>query len=311
VEETEEVQRQGRIAIVGPTATGKSALAVQLAQQLDAEIISGDSMCVYRGMDIGTAKPTRVERGQITHHLIDVADPDEEFSLARFVELARGAIADIERREKQVILVGGTGLYIDAIIGELTLPGQYPEVRHELELDPDTAALHSRLAILDPLAATRMEATNRRRIIRALEVSIGSGHPFSSFGPGLVAAQSSAQGWHIIGLDTNRTDLAQRIALRYQQQMTDGFLNEVNELRRRYGANLSRTAAQGLGYRQLLHHLDGHCSLAEALVEAQRTTVVFAKRQQRWFRRNPQIEWRQIEPLSINSLPIAGDTRQN
>jgi tRNA dimethylallyltransferase len=283
-----------RLAVVGPTATGKTALALELAEELNAEIISGDSMCVYRGMDIGTAKPTSVEQAKVPHHLIDVADPTEEFSLARFIELVRAAITDIESRGKRVILVGGTGLYVDTIVGELTLPGQFPDVRESLESDPDTAALYKRLLDLDPLAATRMEPTNRRRIVRALEVCVGSGRPFSSFGPGLTAAQEAATGWTMIGLDADRAVLAQRIADRYQQQMAKGFLDEVAALRDRYGTSLSRTATQGLGYRQLLDHLNGWCSLEEALAEAQRATVVFAKRQQRWFRRNPSIEWRQI-----------------
>jgi tRNA dimethylallyltransferase len=287
-----------RIAIVGPTATGKTALAVQMAQQLDAEIVSGDSMCVYRLMDIGTAKPTAQEQGQVPHHLINVADADEEFSLSMFAERARMAIADIEGRGKRVILAGGTGLYVDTIIGELTLPGQYPEVRAELDLEPDdeatTLILHSRLAQLDPLAASRMEPTNRRRIIRALEVTLGSGRAFSSFGPGLEAAQQAVTGWTIIGLDTSRDTLATRIAARYERQMADGFLAEVEALRVQYGASLSRTATQALGYRQLLAHLDGACTLEVALEEARVATVKFAKRQQRWFRRNPAIQWQEI-----------------
>jgi tRNA dimethylallyltransferase len=292
-------QRVGsRIAIVGPTATGKTALALELAQQIDAEIISGDSMCVYRLMDVGTAKPTVAEQAQVRHHLINVADADEEFSLSMFAELARAAIADIEGRGKRVILAGGTGLYVDTIIGELTLPGQYLDVRAELDREPDTEdntlQLHRRLVELDPLAASRMEPTNRRRIIRALEVTLGSGAPFSSFGPGLEAAQQAATGWSIIGLDTSRDTLATRIAARYERQMADGFLGEVQGLASQFGASLSRTATQALGYRQLLAHLAGEFPLDVALEAARVATVKFAKRQQRWFRRNPAIQWREI-----------------
>lgn len=284
-----------RIAIVGPTATGKTALALELAERLDAEIVSGDSMCVYRTMDIGTAKPSTDERAHVRHHLIDVAEPDEEFSLATFALLARAAITDIESRGKRVILAGGTGLYVDTIIGDLTLPGQFPGVKAELETDPDTIGLYQRLVSLDPTAAARMEPTNRRRIVRALEVTIGSGQPFSSYGPGLEAAQQAATGWQVIGLDTDRGDLALRIAIRYQRQLADGFLDEVRHLHESYGEQLSRTASQALGYRQLLGHLGGRCSFDEAITEAQRATVAFAKRQQRWFRRNPGIEWRPPE----------------
>jgi tRNA dimethylallyltransferase len=283
-----------RIAIVGPTATGKTALAIQMALELDGEIISGDSMCVYRGMDIGTAKPTLQERGAVKHHLIDVTDPSEEFSLARFAELARAAIIDIESRGKQVILAGGTGLYVDTIVGDLSLPGQFPEVREELEQNDDTAAMYAQLAELDPVAASRMEATNRRRIVRALEVTLGSGSPFSSFGPGLAASQQAAQGWRLMGLDTDRASLASRIAQRYERQMTEGFLAEVEHLHRTFGESLSRTAGQGLGYRQLLNHVRGECTLEHALTDAQTATVAFAKRQQRWFRRNTAIEWQEI-----------------
>ncbi len=296
------VEADRRIAIVGPTATGKTALALQMAADIDAEIVSGDSMCVYRTMDIGTAKPSQAERQSVPHHLIDVAEPDEEFSLATFAQLARTAIADIEARGKRVILVGGTGLYVDTIISELTLPGQYPEVKAALEVDEDTAGLYARLVELDPTAASRMEPTNRRRIVRALEVTLGSGRPFSSFGPGLEAAQQAASGWKIIGLDTDRAELAVRIARRYEQQMAEGFLDEVRLLKATYGERLSRTAAQALGYRQLLDHLGGEGSIEEAITEAQRATVAFAKRQQRWFRRNAAIEWRTISPLG-NAIP--------
>jgi tRNA dimethylallyltransferase len=271
-----------------------------MARELNGEIVSGDSMCVYRGMDIGTAKPTVAEQSLAPHHLIDVANPDEEFSLARFAELARAAISDIEARGKRVILAGGTGLYVDTIVGDLTLPAQYSDVKMELEQNPDTEALHAQLTALDPVAASRMEPSNRRRIIRALEVTIGSGKPFSSFGPGLEAAQRAAQGWKMVGLDTDRALLAARIAQRYERQMADGFLYEVEQLHARYGSLLSRTAGQALGYRQLLEYVrararvEGEITLQQALDDAQTATVSFAKRQQRWFRRNAAIEWQEI-----------------
>ncbi len=214
--------------------------------------------------------------------------------MARFAELARTAIADIEQRGKQVILAGGTGLYVDTIVADLTLPGQYPEVRAALDANPETEALHRQLVALDPDAAAKMEPNNRRRIVRALEVTIGSGRPFSSFGPGMEAAQRAAHGWKLIGLDTDRATLAERIAQRYQLQMANGFEQEVRALYDQYAQTLSRTAGQALGYRQLLQHVMGECSLEVALESAQQATVSFAKRQQRWFRRNPNIEWRSV-----------------
>ncbi|HMJ76921.1 MAG TPA: tRNA (adenosine(37)-N6)-dimethylallyltransferase MiaA, partial [Iamia sp.] len=174
------------VALVGTTASGKSGLALEVARALpDVELVSIDSMQVYRGMDIGTASPTPAERAEVPHHLVDIADPWEEWSLARFQAAASEVLADVAARGKRAVLVGGTGLYLRAVIDGLALPGQHPEVRAELEADPDTRALHRRLADLDPLAASRMEPDNRRRVVRALEVTLGSGRPFSSYGPGL------------------------------------------------------------------------------------------------------------------------------
>ena len=176
--------RTRHVALVGTTAVGKSALALAVARrEPDVEIVSVDSMQVYRGMDIGTAKPTVAERAEVPHHLIDVADPWDDFTLAWFARTARDAVADIEARGRRALLVGGTGLYLRAVIDDLDIPGRYPEAREALEQDPDTLGLHRRLADLDPVAAGRMEPTNRRRVVRALEVTVGSGRPFSSFGP--------------------------------------------------------------------------------------------------------------------------------
>ncbi len=176
----------GHAALIGPTASGKSAIAHAIAlADRSWELVTIDSMQVYRGMDIGTAKPTAREQREVPYHLLDVADPWEDHDVARFQADARAAIADIESRGRRALLVGGTALYLRAVVDELTLPGQFPGVRAGLEAEPDTAALHARLAELDPTAAARMEPSNRRRIVRALEVTLGSGRPFSSFGPGL------------------------------------------------------------------------------------------------------------------------------
>src|SRR5262245_13758439 len=177
----------GHIAIVGTTASGKSALALALARgHGDYEIVSIDSMQVYRGMDIGTAKPTLDEQAEVPHHLIDLADPDENFTVARFQRAFVDVLAAIEGRGHRALLVGGTGLYLRAAVDGLTIPGRYPNALLELGEEP-TDMLHERLVALDPLGAARVTATNRRRIVRALEVTLGSGRPFSSFGPGLEA----------------------------------------------------------------------------------------------------------------------------
>ncbi|HSZ38294.1 MAG TPA: tRNA (adenosine(37)-N6)-dimethylallyltransferase MiaA, partial [Acidimicrobiales bacterium] len=185
------------VALVGVTASGKSALALDLAvRRGDCEIISVDSMCVYRGMDIGTSKPDVAARRAVPHHLLDLVDPDEEFTLTRFQRAAQAALEDIERRGRHALLVGGTGLYLRSLVDDLEIPGRYPEVAASLEAEldagqADVADLHARLAELDPVGATRMEPTNRRRVVRALEVTLGAGRPFSRFGPGLEAYPAS------------------------------------------------------------------------------------------------------------------------
>ena len=169
------------LVIVGPTACGKSDLAVCLARRHPAtEIVSADAMAVYRGMDVGTAKPTVEQRAGIPHHLIDVAEPTEDYTVARFGREVRQVVADIERRGGQLIVVGGTGLYVRAVVDDFTVPPRYPDQRAELEADPDTAGLHDHLRRVDPAAAAKILPTNRRRIVRALEVCLGSGEPFSS-----------------------------------------------------------------------------------------------------------------------------------
>lgn len=244
-------------------------------------------MQVYREMDIGTAKPTLAERAAVPHHLLDVADPGDEYTVAEFKIAARQALAEIEARGHRAVLVGGTGLYLRAVVDDLDFPGQFPEVRVELEAEP-TDLLYAQLTTLDPVAAGRMEPTNRRRVLRALEVTLGSGSPFSSFGPGLAAYPETP--FRMVGLRVDRDELDRRVELRYAAQLDAGFLDEVAGLRERPGG-LSRTARQALGYRELLAHLDGECSLDEALEQAITRTRRFARRQERWFRRDPRIEW--------------------
>ena len=266
------------------------------------ELISADSMQVYCGMDIGTAKPTPTERDRVRHHLIDIADPAEDYTVSRFVVDVQRALADTEARGKTAVLVGGTGLYVRAVIDELDIPGQFPEVRAELEAESDTAALHRRLDELDAVAASRMEPTNRRRVVRALEVTLGSGRPFSSFGPGLDRYPPVAT--RQIGCDRSRASIDDRIDRRYRQQMELGFLDEVRSLAARPGG-LSRTARQALGYKELLLHIDDGDPLEECLELARRRTRRFARRQQRWFRRDPRIERHDLDTISIDELAAA------
>ncbi|MXY09126.1 MAG: tRNA (adenosine(37)-N6)-dimethylallyltransferase MiaA [Acidimicrobiaceae bacterium] len=275
------------LVIVGPTASGKSDLAMGVARLIGgAEIVTLDSMQVYRGMDVGTATPSAAEQAEVPHHLIDMVEVSEEFAVAELQARARTVVREIRDRGAVPVLVGGTGLYVRAVIDALKIPGRYPTVRAELEADPDTEALHRRLVELDPVAAGRMEPTNRRRVVRALEVTIGSGQPFSSYGPGL--GHYPPTPFVQVGLRWDRDRLDERIASRYQQQMAAGFLDEVRALAER---PISRTASQALGYKELLEHVQGETTLHEALELAVVRTRRFARRQERWFRRDPRIHW--------------------
>jgi tRNA dimethylallyltransferase len=286
------------VAIVGPTATGKSALAMAVARAARdaggaAEIVSVDSMQVYRGMDVGTAKPSAAEREEVPHHLIDLVEPTEDFSVARFQRELAPVLDAIRARGALALLAGGTGLYVRAAVDGLSIPGQWPDVRAALEAEDDTPALHDRLRRLDPVAATRMEPTNRRRIVRALEVTIGSGRPFSTYGEGLTAYPPTDV--VLVGLSLPRHVLSERIAARFRHMLDAGFVDEVRALVARYGhggrAGLSRTARQALGYRELLRHVEDGEPLEAVVDDAIRRTRTFAVRQERWFRRDPRVIW--------------------
>ncbi|MGH9056769.1 MAG: tRNA (adenosine(37)-N6)-dimethylallyltransferase MiaA [Acidimicrobiales bacterium] len=262
---------------------------MEVARRLgDVEILTVDSMQVYRGMDIGTAKATPAEREEVPQHLVDLADPGEEWSMARWAGEARTAIHQIEARGNRALLVGGTGLYFQAVVDHLQPPGRFPEVKDMLEKEPDTAALHRRLTDLDPVAAARMEPSNRRRVVRALEVTIGSGRRFSSFGPGV--ARFAPTLWRMAGLWLPRQVVAGRIAARLDAMIDAGLVGEVEALAKRPGG-LSATAGQALGYREVLDHLAGNVSLECAIEEAKRRTRAFARRQRVWWRRDPRIRW--------------------
>jgi tRNA dimethylallyltransferase len=278
-----------RLAIVGPTASGKSHLALALAERVEGlELVSVDSMQVYRGMDVGTAKPTRAEQAAVRHHLIDLLDPHEECSVAWFRDQAAGVLGDLDARSVPSAFVGGTGLYQRAVVDDLDLPGRWPDVLAELDAEPETVALHRRLAELDPLAASRMEPSNRRRVMRALEVTVGAGRPFSSFGPGLDAYPPTDV--VLVGLAVERGELAERIEERFRRQLHHGFVEEVRRLDAR-PEGWSRTAAQALGYRELLAHVRGRADLESSVRDAVAHTRRFAVRQERWFRRDPRVEW--------------------
>ena len=290
------------VVIVGPTASGKSSVAMAVAQQQTnsqspVHIVAVDAMQVYRDMNIGTAKPTLSDQSLVPHHCIDLVDSHERFTVAEFKKSATEALSKIDKENGRALLVAGTGLYLTAVIDDLVLPGEFPETRATLEQEPNTALLFEQLAQLDPIAIEKIERSNRRRIIRALEVCIGSGRAFSSFGPGTSAYPEN--GVVQIGLRWNRDRLAQRVADRVYAMMNEGLLSEVTALRNSKDG-LSRTAAQALGYKELLLHLDGKMSLDQAVEETIIHTRQFAVRQERWFRRDPRIKW-----VSISEDPVA------
>jgi tRNA dimethylallyltransferase len=283
------------LALVGPTASGKSALAVEVARALgDVEIVSIDSMQVYRGLDIGTAKPTAAERATVSHHLVDVADPREDWSVARFQAAARQAVADIAARGKRALLVGGTGLYVQAVIDPLTFPPEDRAVRDEilaeLEQPAALAAAYAELARADPKAAARIEPGNTRRVARALEVMRITGRNFSSFGGGLAEYGRTVFPVRLAGIWLPRAVLSERIARRFAAMRAEGLLDEVRAFAS--PSALSRTARQAIGYKELLAYLDGdEPSLDVAFGAAVARTRAFARRQRMWFRRDPRITW--------------------
>jgi tRNA dimethylallyltransferase len=275
------------LALVGPTASGKTEAALAIAPHLGAEIVSVDSMLVYRGMDVGTGKPTTEQRAAVPHHLLDLAEPSERFTVARFQELARGVLRSVARP----LLVGGSGLYLRAVVDDLAFPPEDPVVRASLEAEADdlgAEALYRRLAEMDPVAAARIEPGNVRRIIRALEVTAISGAPFSSF-----AASWDRYDWDRVraaGIRMDREVQRTRIAERVLAMLENGWLDEVQVLMDRgFGAWL--TASQAIGYAELAEHLDGRLSLDEAAERTVKRTKELARRQMAWFRRDPRIRW--------------------
>ena len=293
------------LVILGPTASGKSSLAMALAtsvagRDLGIELLSIDAMQVYRGMDIGTAKPTVSEQALVRHHLIDLVDATQAFTVAQFQIAYQHVVDDITSRGGRALLVGGTGLYVRAVVDGLTLPGQWPEVRARLDdelITLGSRALHQRLCQLDPTAGSKMEPSNSRRIIRALEVCEGSGRPFSSFGPGVDTYPASEV--QQVALRWPRDVLARRIEERVRVMIERGLQAEVENL---LTQGLSPTALQALGYKEMIEHIEGRMSLEEVIATIVVKTRQFAVRQERWFRRDPRINWFDIESDPVTEV---------
>lgn len=278
------------VIVLGCTASGKSdvAMAVATSSATPVHIVAADAMQVYKHMDIGTAKPTQQDQEHVPHHCIDIVEPTERFTVAAYLECAQHAFTQIHRAGARALVVGGTGLYVSAIVDGLSMPGEWPEIRAELESNPDTAAMYAELVSRDPKAAEKMDPNNRRRIIRALEVCRGSGTTFSSFGPGL--DQYPATDIAMIGIRWSREALGRRIEERVHKMVAAGLVEEVRSLVAAPNG-LSATAAQALGYKEMIAHIEGHIALAEAIDLTVLRTRQFAVRQERWFRRDPRITW--------------------
>ena len=272
------------------------------------EIIAVDAMMVYRGMDIGTGKPTAADQNLVTHHCLDLEDSSERFTVADYQVHANTALASIASRDGHALLVAGTGMYLQAVIDGFTLPGEFPEIRAELALLP-VEELFGRLNDVDPEAAAKIEPTNSRRLVRALEVCLGSGRRFSSFGPGANVYPQTV--FRQVGILWSRAELAHRIEVRVQSMIEAGWVQEVERLLA-MPKPMSLTARQALGYKELIAYVEGHMSLDQAVAETILRTRQFAVRQERWFRRDPRIDWvnvdagenlvEQVAPKVLNCL---------
>jgi len=288
------------IAVVGPTAAGKSELSLGLALALDGEVVNADSMQLYAGMDIGTAKLSPAQRRGVPHHLLDIWDVRQAASVATYQRLAREAIADIYARGRVPVLTGGSGLYLRAALDNLEFPGTDPAVRDRLEAELATAgagALHARLAALDPVAATAILPSNGRRIVRALEVIEVAGRPFTAVLPQYESRYAVVQ----LGLRVGRGELDQRIAERTARMWRAGLVDEVAALERA-GLREGRTASRALGYAQVLRFLAGEYDEDEARAQTILATRRFARRQEAWFRRDPRVSWLAADTRDADTL---------
>lgn len=282
------------VAVVGPTATGKSDLAVDLALALGGEVVNADASQLYRGMDVGTAKLPLPARHGVPHHLLDVLEVTQDASAARYQAAARAAVADVAARGRVPVLVGGSGLYVRAALDELVFPPTDPAVRARLEAEAErlgAAALHARLAATDPVAAAAILPGNTRRVVRALEVAEITGRPFSATMPrerryAVPAVQ--------VGLRSERARLVERIDARVTAMLAEGLVEEVRGLLGR-GLREGGTARRALGYAQVLQALDGHLTLEEAAEATRGATRAYAKRQVSWFRADPRVRWLDVD----------------
>lgn len=279
------------VIICGPTATGKSDLALEVAEQFNGEVINADSMQLYRGMDIGTAKLTIAQRREIPHHLLDILSVKEDASVAQYQSLARAAIDEIQSRGKVAFVVGGTGLYIKSIIDEMNFPETDPVLRKKLEDEAEllgTAELYSRLRLLDPEAAAAIEPGNTRRIIRALEVIEVTGKPYSANLPSDTSIRFP-DALHI-GLAMERSSLAPRIEARVHRMFDQGLVDEVRMLVAQ-GLLEGTTAQRAIGYAQAIALIDGEISQSQAIEETIVATRQYVRRQETWFKRDQRIQW--------------------
>jgi len=289
------------IAVVGPTGSGKSDLAVSLALALDGEVVNADAMQFYRGMDIGTAKITEAERRGVPHHLLDILDVTEEASVSDFQQRARAVIADIHARGRRAILAGGSGLYVRAALDVLEFPGTDPAIRRRLEEEEATAGLaplRARLEQVDPVSGGRLG--DARRVIRALEVFELTGRPFSSFMPSREYFQPAMQ----LGLEVDREQLRARLADRVHTMVERGLLAEVRRLDAE-GLRRGKTASRALGYAQFLRVVDGGSDPAQAAEETIVATRQFARRQLTWFRADPRISWLDWQDPELQAKAVA------
>lgn len=295
------------VAVVGPTAVGKSDLAIALAEAIDGEVVNTDAMQVYRGMDIGTAKVPPAQR-RVPHHLLDVLDVTEAGSVAEFQATARVVISDLTNRAKSAVLVGGSGLYTDAVTDALDFPGTDPAVRDRWEqrlADLGPVVLHAELARVDPVAAAAINDGNGRRIVRALEVIELTGRPFRATLP--PPAERTLLAHHRIGLSADRDVIESRIAARVQRMWADGLVEEVRALAAA-GLNNGRTARTALGYAQVLQFLSGEIDEQAAQSETTQATIRFARRQMAWFRRDPRVHWLPHDDADLLQRALAGLT---
>lgn len=278
------------LALVGPTAAGKSEIALEVAARLDAEVVAVDAFTVYRGMDVGTAKPTPAARAAVRHHMVDVLEPTQECTVRWFQHRARAAIDDVRVRGRTALLVGGSGLYFRAVVDGLAFPPTDPDVRAAVaaRYDFDPAAAHAALSAVDPAAAGKIDPANLRRSVRALEVLELTGRPFSAFAPDWSRYTSTYPGLVVVGLEVPREALIQRVEARVDAMMAGGMVEECEQLRR---FELSATARQAIGYAEVLDALDGRGTVAEAAERAKARTRRYAARQRRWFAADPRVRW--------------------